>query len=107
MSLFQCDNCGCVENTATAAQSYPEVFAHLFDWAGIDEKKSMKLCYACGPILYTDKTSTGYGSKWHNRFERTFLPKGMFRTARNGNLEHIETGEQDYSKYIIQKTELT
>jgi hypothetical protein len=30
-----------------------------------------------------------------------FLPLGMFRTARNGNLEHVETGDQDFRKYAV------
>lgn len=102
MSLFQCQNCGCVENTATAAQSCSEVFSEFFDWTGIEEKKVMKLCSACGPTKHSDGTPTEYG-KWHGLFKRTFLPMGMFRTARNGNLEHAETGEQDYSKYAIEQ----
>lgn len=28
------------------------------------------------------------------------IPK--FRTARNGNLEHVETGDQDFRKYAIE-----
>ena len=100
MSLFQCDNCGCVENTALAAQSYPEVFAELFDWTGIEEKKAMKLCSACGPTTYSDGTPTEYG-KWHGQFDQTFLPKGKFKTSRNGNLEHIATGDQNYSKWKV------
>jgi hypothetical protein len=100
MSLFQCDNCGCAENTALAAQSVPEVFAQFYDWNGIEEKKAMRLCSACGPEKYSDGAPTEYG-KWHGRFARTFLPLRMFKTARNGNLEHKETGEQDYHKYAV------
>ena len=29
---------------------------------------------------------------------------GMFRTNKVGNLEHIETGEEDYRKYEIKDT---
>ena len=71
-----------------------------FDWSGMEDKRGMRLCSACGPTHYIDGNPTGYG-KWHGRFAQTFLPKGMFKTARNGNLEHIETGEQDYYKYEV------
>lgn len=98
MSLFQCQRCGCVENTALSGQgmSWPD----LFSWVGIEERRGIKLCSACGPTAYRDNAPTKYG-KWHGRFVRTFLPMGMFRTAQNGNLEHIQTGEQDYRKYVL------
>lgn len=48
-------------------------------------------CSACDPDF----------GKWHGRFDRVFLPKGKFRTAKNGNLEHIETGDQDVRKYAV------
>ena len=100
MSLYQCDCCGCVENTNTGAQSIPEVFQTYFDWTGIEDKRNMKLCSACGPTKYSDGKPTKYGV-WHNIFKRTFLPKGMFKTARNGNLAHKETGEENYFLYAI------
>ena len=99
MSLFQCENCGCVENTALSCQGIKPMAKH-FDWAGIEERRGMLLCSACAPTLHSDKTPTEFG-KWHGQFERKYLPKGMFKTASNGNLEHIETGEQDYRKYVI------
>ena len=98
MSLFQCQRCGCVENTALSGQgmSWPD----LFNWDGIEERRSLKLCSACGPTKYKDNAPTKFGT-WHGRFARTYLPMGMFRTAQNGNLEHIETGEQDYRQYVL------
>jgi hypothetical protein len=30
----------------------------------------------------------------------------MFRTAKNGNLEHVETGDQDYHKYSVPNVEI-
>jgi len=99
MSLFQCQNCGCCENTACASQGFV-VMADCFDWAGMEEKRGMALCSACGPTRYADGKPTRYG-KWHEKFARAFLPKGMFKTARNGNLEHKETGEQNYRQYEI------
>ena len=99
MSLFQCENCGCVENTALALQGTKGV-EELFDWTRIEERRGMMLCRACAPTHYAQGVLTGMGS-WHNQFKRIYLPMGMFKTARNGNLEHIETGEQDYKKYAI------
>lgn len=88
MSLYQCESCGCCENTAV----------------GFYHGRDVKLCSACAPTHFEDGSPTNLG-KWHGLFERVFLPKGMFRTAKNGNLEHIDTGDQDYRKYAIRVNE--
>jgi len=80
MSLFQCEECGCVENTACCNYAY-RVYC----------EKKKPLCSICDPNI----------NKWHGRFDRTFLPKGMFKTNQAGNLEHIENGDEDYHKYAI------
>ncbi|WNP36230.1 hypothetical protein RN333_08535 [Enterobacter kobei] len=103
MSLFQCENCGCCENTALASQGF-NLWDHLFDWSYAPDRKGMKLCSACGPVKYSDGTPTEYG-KWHKRFSRTFLPKGEFFTNSEGNLEHRETGCKDLSLYALEKPE--
>ncbi len=100
MSLFQCEICGCVENTATSSQGCTGGMERLFDWTGLEDLKGKKLCSVCAPRIYRDGTSTWFG-RWHGEFKRTFLPKGKFKTNRQGNLEHIETGETDYRKYAI------
>lgn len=101
MSLFQCDNCGCVENTALASQGFKaEYIQKIFDWSDIPERKGMLLCSDCGPTQYRDGKETEFG-KWHNKFDRTFLPKGMFKTNREGNLEHRETGNTNYQEYAL------
>ena len=105
MSLFQCECCGCCENTAYSLQGF-KMFADGFDWSYAPEREGKLLCSACGPSHYKSGKPSGYG-KWHNRFPRTYLPLGMFRKARNGNLEHIETGDQDYHKYRIEAPECT
>ena len=74
MSLFQCEKCGCAENTSASWSKY---------WASGGEP----LCSAC-----TDGT-------WHGKFPREFLPKGEFITNNDGNLEHIETGESATNFY--------
>ena len=99
MSLFQCGVCGCMENTAPAHQGCvyrPD----SFDWTGIEERKGKKCCSACAPTKYRDGTCSGLG-KWHDIFDRVFLPMGMFKTNQYGNLEHVETGETDIMAYQI------
>lgn len=96
MSLYQCERCGCVENTACGF--YWE--SNLDCWA--EDYKGKHLCSACGPRENKLGGQTRYG-KWHEKFERIFLPVGMFRTASDGNLEHIKTREQDYRKYALPK----
>jgi len=100
MSLFQCENCGCCENTALASQGFPDAIADCFDWTGLEAIKGKKLCSACGPTKHADGSPTEYG-KWHGIFERVYLPLGMFKTARNGNLAHIETGDENFRQYAI------
>lgn len=100
MSLFQCDNCGCVENTALSSQGFVGIFEDFFDWTYAPERRGMKLCSACGPTHYSDGQLTKYG-KWHNVFSREYLPAGMFETNAKGNLSHKENGDDDYRKYII------
>lgn len=99
MSLFQCEVCGCVENTAMAFQGI-KIMEDNFDFSGIEDRKGKLLCSACAPDKFDDGTSSGLG-KWHNAFKRRFLPKGMFKTNKAGNLEHVETGEENYRKYEI------
>ena len=103
MSLYQCEHCGCCENTATGGVAHRgEWYANLFDWTGIEDRRGKLLCSACGPAKFSDGTEIDNAGQWHGRFPRTFLPMGMFQTAKNGNLEHIETGDQDIRKYAIQ-----
>lgn len=101
MSLFQCQHCGCCENTACGVAMFTLVPEH-FDWSYAPERRGLKLCSACGPVAKPNGHPTITGGKWHDLFPRVFLPLGQFRTASNGNLEHIETGDQDYSKYAVE-----
>jgi len=102
MPLFQCDNCGCLENTALTdcTISYMKIFIK-----NIEEvekyKKELGLkkdeefgnyCSACCPL--GDK-------KWHGEFSRIFLPKGEFETAPNGNLRHKKTLDEDVERYAL------
>jgi len=99
MSLFQCENCGCCENTALAPHT--KWMSEIYDWTDKEALEGMELCSACSPSKFADGTKAKEYGKWHNRFERVFLPKGMFVTNRVGNLAHKETGDEDFEKYRI------
>lgn len=101
MSLFQCEHCGCCENTALSGQGCGGFTVKWYDWTGIEDRKGKKLCSACGPTKYKDGTPTEFG-EWHGQFPRTFLPMGMFFTNREGNLAHMGTKETNFRKYAIE-----
>ena len=99
MSLFQCEKCGCVENTALSGQGHS--FVKIYDWSFSPDLKGKKLCSACGPKRYSNgKENEDHG--WHGKFPRKFLPMGMFFTNKDGNLEHKETGSTDYNDYVLE-----
>lgn len=100
MSLFQCENCGCRENTSLASQGF-EYMTEYFDWSYAPEREGMLLCSACGPSKYKGGQKTEYG-EWHGQFDRVFLPKGEFKTNGCGNLEHIESGSEDVLAFAIE-----
>lgn len=101
MSLFQCQHCGCCENTALAHQGCRGTFTEeAFDWSGIEGRRGKLLCSACGPAKFASGHPSELGV-WHGKFPRRFLPMDLFKTAKNGNLEHVETGDQDYVKYAV------
>ena len=79
MSLFQCEQCGARENTACCGY-----------WQAC-LNKTPKICSAC---------ETG---RWHGKFEKVMLPKGLFQTNSVGNLEHIESGDADVIKWAIEQ----
>lgn len=81
MSLFQCEQCGCVENTALCGY-----WSRSFDDNNPDNKK---LCSVCDTNI----------NLWHGKFERVFLPIGKFITNYVGNLEHTDTGSENYEQY--------
>ncbi len=101
MSLFQCAKCGCCENTALTSCGH----AHMedyFDWTGIEEWRGSLLCSACAPTRYSDGTPvTRKAGKWHDQFDRVFLPKGEFHTNREGNLQHTKTKSTDFRSFAI------
>lgn len=133
MSLFQCAKCGCIENTALTNCSHavylyneglkefpndPALLSYKELLGLKPEEPFQELCSACTPFWFYENGNYGVGKNpnpspeegdgvWHGKFERTFLPKGKFKTDKFGNLEHIETGDTDFIKYILLKEEGT
>lgn len=101
MSLFQCEVCGCCENTALSAQGFHGIFTRYFDWSYAPERKGKQLCSACGPVKYIDGRQSEFG-QWHDVFPRVFLPLGQFCTNKAGNLEHVATGSEDYLSFRLE-----
>jgi hypothetical protein len=63
MSLYRCESCGCVENTATG------FFYGREDAQWPEGYRGRALCSACGPTHACDGTPTEFGT-WHGRFAR-------------------------------------
>lgn len=80
MSLYQCDNCGVIENTALG-------FYHsrgVKDWWP-EQYVDKKLCSECGPPTFKSGEPTEYG-RWHGRFKKKFYPIGTMETDDEGNI---------------------
>jgi len=105
MSLFQCEVCGCCENTALTGANMCQDFAEKwFRWEGHEDKRGKKLCSACGPTKFKEGDLSGLG-KWHGKFDRIYLPMGEFKTNQVGNLEHIKTGSEDFRCFRLDQKE--
>lgn len=91
MSLFQCQHCGCRENTAVSCQGCDGYAESFFDWTGLEYRRGKKLCSACAPTKFSDGTPSGLG-QWHGKFERVFLPMGKYKQDRaTGNLVLVDS----------------
>lgn len=99
MGMYQCENCGCAENTAKGCYHNARM-KNLFDWVGIEHLENKLLCSVCGPTKYVSGKPTKYGV-WHNSFKRKFLPKGQFIKNKEGNLVHKINGDS-YNNYILE-----
>jgi hypothetical protein len=74
MSIFQCDSCGCAENTALSRG----VFGPRFQpEKAADNKLDPKGRYC----------SSCWDGVWHGKFERRFYPMGSMVTDHEGNLK--------------------
>jgi hypothetical protein len=65
MSLFVCDKCGCIDNTATGYY-WTKNRTDMFSDKSLIGKG---FCSECAPTHYSDGSKTEYG-KWHNRFPK-------------------------------------
>lgn len=102
MSIFQCERCGCAENTACGVG----MFYHSpssFDWSYAPELEGKHLCSACGPSKLAWGSATICEGKWHDMFPRVFLPFGLYVTNNHGNLVHRDTGNPKYTRHQLHR----
>ncbi|WP_081235202.1 MULTISPECIES: hypothetical protein [Pseudomonas] len=99
MSFFQCEVCGCRENTALSMQGFKDI-TEIYDWSYEPDREGLRLCSACGPSYESSGAPSGFG-QWHGKFERVFLPLGMFQKSQGGSLAHIETGDENYRAHAV------
>ena len=102
MSLYQCEKCGCVENTSTG-------FYHCRDTDWYKEyqentRPGMKLCSVCGPLKYDDNKDTRYG-KWHGRFTRKFYKLDSLYTDKHGNVRKKDNHKHPEDEDVIRTGE--
>ncbi len=77
MSLYQCEKCGCIENSALG-------WYWSRKYAG--PENDLKLCSACAPRKFDDGTDTRFDGTWHEQFEIKFYPLGTMETDQYGNI---------------------
>ena len=68
MSLFICDKCGCVDNTACGGTYWihrSDMYSGENSWAD-----KLVLCVECKPKEYSDGSIDDNAGKWHNEFKK-------------------------------------
>lgn len=123
MSIFQCNKCGCAENTALTRcyhctlnreEEHPAITSYR-EIVGLKPGERFgHYCSACCPVWFTEKGDYGVGPNpkpsadkweggglWHGRWERMFLPLGEFETNQVGNLQRKGTTDDQVSKWAI------
>jgi len=107
MSLFQCDKCGCCENTSLTNTGHYEL-SILFRKEAVmlsdcrtrlglpADAELGRYCSACTPLWFTPEGDFGFGINpnpepgkglWHGKFPQKFYPLGSMVTDRDGNLK--------------------
>lgn len=88
MSLFVCDKCGCIENTAlgwywgafmkdlTTKETYGKVF-----------------CSECAPLEFPDGEKTRFDGKWHGKFPKRYVKDLTQKELLNMHLENYSIKE--------------
>lgn len=80
MPLFVCDECGCVDNTATGFYWTYLCDKHAFK----DESKNGKaLCCECAPQEYSDGSICERHGKWHGYFPKQTWEKAGYPEVMN------------------------
>lgn len=90
MSIFQCEKCGCLENTTRGL--YHTRNMDLYSNYQEGTEKGMKLCACCAPLNYSDGVKTEFG-QWHGRFSRVFYKVNSLYTDGEGNVRNKDTDE--------------
>lgn len=65
MSLFVCDNCGCIDNTACGGTFTTR---NMDIWN--EEDRGKALCVECSPTKFVDGSRNPDAGKWHNKFDK-------------------------------------
>lgn len=78
MSLFVCDTCHAIENTATGAYWCPDLFPEPF--------KGKRLCSECSSPVFNDGSPNREGGKWHGQFEKRIATKALLNQM---GIEHF------------------
>lgn len=104
VSIFQCEKCGCGENTALGRYHT----RNMDIWA--EENRGLALCSACSPTQYASGEKVGGMKKdrvgsWHGKWSQTFYPKGEMSTNKVGNLIHTASGKASHECGLGRDTE--
>lgn len=102
MSVYICDNCDVIENTALGLYHFKDHESVL------EEYRGKALCSQCAPnqIFVDGSTYHKYG-KWHGRFERKIVTEQYIReNAKDfiylGRFEYLRKScSKCYLKYVI------
>ena len=65
MSIFVCDKCGCIENTALGfywGKNFKDMWADK-------SLQDLAICSECAPHEFSDGGKSGYG-QWHGKFPK-------------------------------------
>lgn len=97
VSSFQCEVCGCVDNTAYGLYG-TTIQRRSYDWSYAPERKDLNVCSACGPCRFVSGTTAvkirndvNCRGSWHGFWSRSFLPLGNYTTNHEGSLVNKET----------------
>jgi hypothetical protein len=87
VSLFQCDKCGVIENTACT-------FGYIGGYS--DEGWQADERLKRGLAVRGKYCSKCFDGEWHGRFPQRFYEVGKLHTDNHGNI-----GPRDYEKYRV------